>query len=403
MFPLRRIRLGTRDISAAPWIANSISGQNKRILIEYSNTRTVAATQRITQDFFSPNGYGLASSCVPWTPGTFDALEVPFIAHEYLNLGIKLDPRLTTKFTGAIPAPRSLKDYEASLAAAGLDRSWGDACLNAAHSLQGYYQKRGLEQARLDPACDGYSFWTIVDVMVPQAGTYTGQGFMNAFWEKKPGAWTVEQFRRFNGPTVVLAKLEPASSIAVSGEPCKSVLWISHFDAKPLVRSAVSWKLKTATKTLAGGSLTPFDAASGDVKELGICSFTVPELSKPTHAVLEAAIDGTDITNSWDFWFFPKRVEKRGDGIAVTEDLFAALSKRYPGIAKAGTVNAEAAQVVIGSWDHPDLLKANQKGKRGIMIGPADGEPNVKLGWWSLWRPNRNRVCPPSGVRRFPS
>ncbi len=100
-------------------------------------------------DFFTPNGYGLASSVTPWAPGTFDALRVPFVAHEYLNLGIKLDPRLAPKFTGAIPAPRSLKDYEASLKAAGLDRAWGDACLDAAHALQGHYQKQGLEQARL--------------------------------------------------------------------------------------------------------------------------------------------------------------------------------------------------------------------------------------------------------------
>ncbi|MBN2377841.1 MAG: hypothetical protein JXD22_15700, partial [Sedimentisphaerales bacterium] len=25
-----------------------------------------------------------------------------------------------------------------------------------------------------------------------------------------------------------------------------------------------------------------------------------------------------------------------------------------------------------------------QEGKRGIMIGPAEGKPNIKLGWWSL-------------------
>ena len=335
-------------------------------------------------DFFSPNGYGLASSIVPWAPGTFDGLTVPFIAHEYLNLGIKLDPRLAPKFTGPIPAPRSIKDYEASLAAAGLDRSWGDACLNAAHVLQGYYQKQGLEQARLDPACDGYAYWTIVDVMVSQAGTYTGQGFLNAFWEQKPGGLTLDQFRRFNGPTVILAKNEPARSIAVSGEPCRTILWISHFDAKPLAHSRVSWTLKTLGKTLATGSLMPFDASPGDVKELGVCNFTVPDLNKPSHAVFEATVDGTDIANSWDFWFFPKRIAKSGDDIAATKDLFNTISERYPGIAKAGTAKAESAQVVIGSWDHPDLIEANRRGKRCIMVGPADGEPNIKLGWWTL-------------------
>jgi len=335
-------------------------------------------------DFFTPNGYGLPTSINPWKEGAFDALEVPFVAHEYLNLGIKLDPRLAPKFTGAIPAPRNLADYEASLAAAGLDRSWGDACLNSAHALQGYYQKQGIEQARHDPACDGYSYWTIIDVMVPQASTYTGQGFLNALWEEKPGGLTIDQFRHFNGPTVILAKTEPAESIAVSGEPCKVTLGISHFNSEPLRQTKISWTLTSAADTLASGSLDPFDAATGDVKDIGVCTFTVPNLDKPVHAVLEAKLDGTDIMNAWEFWFFPKRIEKRGSGIAVTEDLFDILSRRYPGTAKVGTHEAEAAPLIVGSWDHPALIEASRKGKRGIMIGPAEGEPNVKLGWWSL-------------------
>jgi hypothetical protein len=335
-------------------------------------------------DFFTPNGYGLASSIMPWPKGAFDALDIPFVAHEYLNLGIKMDPRTAPKFTGAIPSPRSLKDYENSLAAAGLTRAWGDACLDSAHSLQGYYQKQGLEQARRDPACDGYSYWTIVDVMVEQAGTYTGQGFLNAFWERKPGGLSLDEFRRFNGPTVILADLKSDDAIAVSGEVREVPLCISHFNAAPLRQAKVSWTLKTDKAALATGTLPPFDASSGDVKELGKCKFAVPKLDKPVCAVLETRVDGTDISNAWDFWLFPKRTAKRGEGLAATADLFDALAKRYPGIAKAGTPEAKDARLVIGSWDHPDLIAANDKGTRGIMIGPAEGEPNVKLGWWSL-------------------
>lgn len=339
---------------------------------------------RENADFFTPNGYGLASSIVPWAPGTFDALEVPFVAHEYLNLGIKMDPRIAPKFTGVLPSPRSLKGYEDSLAAARLDRTWGDACLDAAHALQGYYQKRGIEQARLDPACDGYLYWTIVDVMVLQEGTYTGQGFLNAFWEQKPGGLSLDQFRRFNGPTVILATQEPASSIAVAGESCKVALSISHFNAQPLVGARVSWTLKTASQTLAQGTLTPFAANPGDVKSIGVGTFTVPALAKPEHAVFEATLDGTPIVNAWDFWLFPQRVAKPAADIAATKDVFDTLVKRYPGLVQAGTPAAQNARVVIGSWEHPDVLKASRQGKRAIMIGPADGPPNVELGWWSM-------------------
>jgi beta-galactosidase len=339
---------------------------------------------RENSDYITPNGYGLASSIVPWKPGTFDGLSCPFVAHEYLNLGIKMDPRLAPRFTGAIPSPRRLEDYEASLRAAGLNRAWGDACLNAAHALQAYYQKQGLEQARRDPSCDGTSYWTIVDVMVPQKDTYTGQGYLNAFWEVKPGALTPEQFRRFNGPTVILATAKPDSMIAVSGETCKIILWISHFDAKRLMEKRVTWTLKTAADALVSGSLPPCDIAPGDVKQVGTCEFVVPELDEPVKATFEVTLSGTDLSNAWDFWFFPKRAGRRGDGIAATEDLLPTLSKRYPGIAKAGATEADAAGLVIGSRDHPVLLESVRRGKRGLMIGPADGKPNVTLGWWWL-------------------
>lgn len=335
-------------------------------------------------DYFSPNGYGLPSSIVPWEPGAFDGLDVPFIAHEYLNLGIKMDPRIAPKFTGAIPSPRTLEDYEDSLRAAGLDRAWGDAILDAAHGLQGYYQKRGIERARLDPACDGYSYWTIVDVMVEQGGTYTGQGFLNAFWEEKQGGLTLAEFRRFNGPTALLAKLEPAEQIAVSGERRRVALWLSHFDAAALEQARVSWRLKAGTDTLAEGAFPPFDAVPGDVKELGIAEFTVADLDRPAHVVLEATLDGATVANAWDFWFFPSRAQSGGAGVAVTEDLFEALSARYTGLVKAGAPEAADADLVVGSWDHPELLAANAAGKRALMIGPADGPPNIALGWWTL-------------------
>ncbi|MBN2374821.1 MAG: hypothetical protein JXD22_00365, partial [Sedimentisphaerales bacterium] len=320
---------------------------------------------RENSDYHTPNGYGMATSIVPWVPGTFGGLEVPFIAHEYLNLGIKMDPRIGPKFSGAIPSPRSLKDYEASLQAAGLERVWGDGCLDAAHGLQGYYQKRGIEQARLDPACDGYSYWTIVDVMVGQAGTYTGQGFLNAFWEEKSGGLTLEQFRQFNGPTVLLAKVNPESSIAVAGERCSVVLWISHFSAESWKEAQVSWSLKSADARFAAGTLEPVAVQPGDVKEVGKCEFTVPDLEVPVQATFEAIVMGTDVANRWDFWFFPRREKKDGAGIAVTEDLFEVLSTRYHGIVKAGTKAAEAVGLVVGSWDHADLLRSVQEGKRG--------------------------------------
>ena len=70
--------------------------------------------------------------------------------------------------------------------------------------MQRIYQKQGLERARLDAACGGYIYWTIVDV-----GFNGDQGLLDQFWE--PKASTPEFFRQFNGPTAVLAKMRPGS------------------------------------------------------------------------------------------------------------------------------------------------------------------------------------------------
>lgn len=119
-----------------------------------------------------------------WEPGNFKC-DAPFVAHEYLNLCVKQDPRLELRFNGAWMPPVSMAKRESWLSAAGLDRRWGDACQHAQHVLQRIYQKHGLEAARMDPLCGGYSFWTIVDVVVKQSDTYSAQGLFNPFWEVK--------------------------------------------------------------------------------------------------------------------------------------------------------------------------------------------------------------------------
>ena len=122
-----------------------------------------------------------------WEPGSFPC-DAPFVAHEYLNLSVKQDPRLAAKFTGVMLPPVTLETRDQWLAKAGLDRRWGDACQDAAHGLQRYYQKRGIEAARLDPACGGYDFWTIVDVVVRQGDTYTRRGYSTHFGRSSPTA-----------------------------------------------------------------------------------------------------------------------------------------------------------------------------------------------------------------------
>ncbi|OGV65377.1 MAG: hypothetical protein A2283_03280, partial [Lentisphaerae bacterium RIFOXYA12_FULL_48_11] len=320
-----------------------------------------------------------------WEPGSFKC-DAPFVAHEYLNLSVKQDARLEPRFSGVMLPPVTEAERDKKLAEAGLNRHWGDACQDAAHGLQRYYQKRGVEAARIDPACDGYDFWTIVDVIVKQGDTYSAQGLFNPFWEVKKNGATEEDFNLFNGPTVLLLKTEPQCRVVVAGDEVNADFWISYYGESDLVKSKVEWVLRSGTDDLAQGTCDGGDVEIGSTRLLGQVVVNIPVVKKPVHAVLEAKIQNTEsnIRNCWDFWIFPKREKEDGHGLAVSPELMPALEKLYTGLLETGKPGSESAGLIISRIGSPDVAKALAAGKKVILINQAVGKANVSLGWWSM-------------------
>ena len=318
-----------------------------------------------------------------WNPGSFKC-DAPFVAHEYLNLSVKQDPRLETRFSGAMLPPVTLATRDGWLAAAGLDRRWGDACQDAAHALQRYYQKRGVEAARMDPACDGYDFWTIVDVVVAQGKTYSAQGLFNAFWEPKSQGAAPEDFCLFNGPTALLLQTDPEVRIVVSGDALKAAFWIAHYGDAPMAKARLQWKLRAGSRVLAQGECDGGEVALGSTRLLTEATVAMPEVAKPVHAVLEAALAGESVRNEWDVWIFPRRDVQDGTGIAVAPAFLPALQRLYRGLVAADSPEAERAALLISQAGAPEVAAALAAGKRVLLINGAAGKPNVSLGWWSM-------------------
>ncbi len=336
-----------------------------------------------------------------WEPGSFKC-DAPFVAHEYLNLCVKQDPRIEARFSGPWMPPVTQAVRDGWLKEAGLDRRWGDAIQDAAHALQGHYQKCGIESARMDPACDGYSFWTVVDVVVAQGKNYSAQGLFNAFWDVKRNGLTAEAFRLFNGPTALLLKTEPAVRVAVSGDTVKASFWIAHYGENRLEKALVRWTLRAGDAVLAQGECEGGDVELGSTRLLAEAKMAIPNVAKPVHAVLETSLgtpsrtvrgrlgeaslprdDGT-VHNTWDYWVFPKRDKQDGTGIAVTPTLLPLLEKLYTGLVALGTPGAEQAGLLISQARSPDIDAALAAGKRVLLINGTSGKPNVSLGWWSM-------------------
>ena len=317
-----------------------------------------------------------------WPRGTFRTGR-PFVCHEYLNLCVKQDTRLEPLYTGAWTAPDSRADRLAWLAARGLDAVWGDALQDAQHTLQGVYQKRGIEWARKDPYCGGYCFWTAVDVVVANGAIHSAQGLFDPFWQTKRGGLSPEQFARFNGPSCVLLDTPDENRVFTSGDTLPVDFLFAHFGDTALKDATLEWRLEIPSTPSKCSNRIPLGVLDiGSARKVAADKIVFPSVAKAVKAVLRAKIGG--IANEWDFWVFPKRVKRDGSDIAADASLRPMLAKLYDGVADAASPEGAKARVVVAPYGSQTAADALAHGKNVLTVSGWDGKPNVSLGWWSM-------------------
>ena len=248
--------------------------------------------------------------------------------------------------------------------------------------LQGVYQKRGVEWARKDPYCDGYCFWTAVDVVVANGPIHSAQGLFDPFWQTKRGGLTPEKFALFNGLSVVLADFAPDCPVAAAGEKREVSFLFANYDGAPKRNAALRWRLLADGKTLLEGEETVAEIPEGNARPVATVTFTVPSVSKAVKASLRAEIGAT--ANEWDFWIFPTRAKRNGADLAADSSLLPALAKFYDGVVDAASPAAAQSRIVIAPYGSKTAAEAIASGRRVLTISGGDGKPNVSLGWWSM-------------------
>ena len=346
----------------------------------------------------------LGGTLKPWPCGSFNPSR-PFVTHEYLNLCVKCDSRDEALYSGVWQPPATRKGRTEWLAKFDLGMEWGDRLQDSQHVLQRHYQKEGVESARRDPYCDGYIFWTIADVVVEQSGTYTAQGLFNPFWEPKRNGFTAAEFARFNSPSCVLLDTADDKRVFTSGDVLAADFLFAHYGDAALRDAVLEWRLElggsqfTATEKSADAincvppvhrrSVPPVhrripigDIAIGPVRKIVSEKIVFPPVEKPVKATLNVRVG--DVSNSWDFWVFPKRAKRDGSGIAVASRYRAQMEKRYDGLLTEA--DAARAKVVVAEYGSQMAADALARGQRVIMLTGLGGKPNVKLGWWWMGR-----------------
>ena len=316
-----------------------------------------------------------------WPRGSFNTGR-PFVCHEYLNLCVKQDTRLEPLYTGAWVAPDSRADRAKWLAERGLDLAWGDALQDAQHTLQGIYQKRGIEWARKDPYCDGYCFWTAVDVVVANGAIHSAQGLFDPFWQTKQGGLSPERFAMFNGTSAVLADFAPECPVASVGDKHKVTFFFANYDGAPKRNVFVRWTLSADGDVLLKGAEPVSEIPEGSARPIAEVMLKVPSVAKAAKAVLRAEVDGT--ANEWNLWVFPKRAKRNGADVAADAALLPLLAKLYDGVVDASSPDGANARVVIAPFASKTATEALGRGQNVLTISGWDGKPNVSLGWWSM-------------------
>ncbi len=338
----------------------------------------------------------------------------PFVRHEYMSFGINEDPRLEAKYSGAFAPNMKLQDTKRMVTEQlGLDWHWAEACLDAGHRLQGIWHKIGLEAARIDPFLDGFSCWLMVDL-----SPSTQCGVLDMFWGKK---WsTPEYFRQFNAPTVVLAKtvsaaspemlgLNPATLIYTAGDALELDWVVSHFQPEPLKNATLAWRIVDGGKTLAEGKIEKIDVAAGTVPTVGRSRITMPSVGKAVQCRFVVELDAAKSQNSWDLWIFPKFTPKpeSGKGMAASAGVFDLLMPRYPGLAKLGTAEGNAAAIVVArDFCEAGVLDALRQGKSVVCLylpGYNLLRPGTGLAAWQISNQTGTAIAAHPAFGDFPN
>jgi hypothetical protein len=230
------------------------------------------------------------------------ARAVPVISHEIGQWCVYPNLAERSKYTGHLKA-KNFDIFADSLAANGMADQAG-AFLHASGKLQALLYKEDVESALRTPGMGGFQLLDLHDF--PGQGTAL-VGVLDAFWDPK-GYVTADEFRRFSGETVPLARLD--RRVFTTAETLEADVEVAHFGRAPLVAARPTWRLvRDDGRTVARGSLLARDVPVDNGVALGRVRVSLARLAAPRRYRLVVGIGGTPFENDWDVWVYPPRVD----------------------------------------------------------------------------------------------
>ncbi|MBI2513901.1 MAG: glycoside hydrolase [Opitutae bacterium] len=304
-------------------------------------------------------GDGLAGRLNATPPATMvdyrasvERRSAPLISHEIGQWCSYPALETTAKHTGHLRAA-NLEIFERWLREHGLTERY-EAFAHAAGRLQVLCSKEEIEAQLRTPGLGGFQLLGLQDF----AGQGTAPvGVLDHFWESKRYASAAE-FRRFCGPTVLLARLP--RRVFVTRETLQAAVEIAHFGPQPMVGARVQWRLEAdAGSEIARGELPPRDVPLGNGTSLGEIRVSLGADATARKLRLVVGLAGTPIENDWELWVYPARV-------ALASAVDVRLARTFD--ADAERVLRDGGRVVL--WGGRGRARGDARGRFELGFTP---------------------------------
>jgi hypothetical protein len=206
------------------------------------------------------------------------------------------------KYTGLLRA-KNFEIFRETLDANGMGDQAGDFLL-ASGKLQTLCYRHEIEAQLRTRGFGGFVLLDLHDF--PGQGTAL-VGMLDAFWESK-GYLDPEEFRRYCGPTVILARMP--KRVWTTAEEFVAQIEVAHYAASSNHAATLSWQIvDTSERSCASGILSTPALPTGEVSSLGTVRWSLADRSVPAKYRLCVRLDGSAVENDWEFWVFPAEAD----------------------------------------------------------------------------------------------
>ena len=338
----------------------------------------------------------------------------PVVSHEIGQWCVYPNLDEMARYTGLLKA-RNFEIFQDQLERNGMLHQ-AHAFLMASGKLQALLYKEDIESALRTPGFGGFQLLDLHDF--PGQGTAL-VGVLDPFWGPK-GYITSDQYRRFAGPMVPLARLP--RRIFEAGDTVQARIELAQFGPADLEDVRPLWTIRGSGGIIAQGALAKQTIKVGTLSTLGEIRAKLPDSEKAQKLKLEVTIHGTEAANDWDLWVFPKAVSWRGRPALASRGHLGLASVTPTGVEGQGqdALATPTGDILVTRELNEAAIERLNQGGKVLFLPPAQTIRNneqhpLTMGFssifwntvWTSWQPPHTLgiLCDPThpALERFPT